>query len=172
MTSICIKRGTTNKINEYVGKEGELVFDTEAKALYVMDGTNKGGHLIGIPEVVDGGIIPEPAVMSITCNKDIYQLTNKAGINSVKVVGKNQVQKYNIDEGTYTLTFNPITEKCLIINYNGNYSYHFYLETGISGNNCELFETSSDEGDTFDVTITIKDITKSASCTLIFEDNN
>ena len=77
MTSICIKRGTTNKINEYVGKEGELVFDTEAKALYVMDGTNKGGHLIGISEVVDGGIIPEPAVMSITCNKDIYISINK-----------------------------------------------------------------------------------------------
>ena len=59
-TSICIKRGTTDKIAEYTGKQGELVFDTEAKALYVMDGVNKGGHLLGIPEVIDGGIIPEP----------------------------------------------------------------------------------------------------------------
>ena len=58
--SICIKRGTTDKIAEYAGMQGELVFDTEAKALYVMDGINKGGHLIGIPEVIDGGIIPEP----------------------------------------------------------------------------------------------------------------
>lgn len=58
--NICIKRGTTDKIAEYAGKQGELVFDTEAKALYVMDGTNKGGHLIGIPEVIDGGIIPDP----------------------------------------------------------------------------------------------------------------
>lgn len=59
-TTIQVKRGTTSKIANYAGKSGELVFDTEAKALYVMDGTNKGGHLLGIPEVIDGGIIPEP----------------------------------------------------------------------------------------------------------------
>ena len=58
--TIQVKRGTTSKIANYAGKTGELVFDTEAKALYVMDGTNKGGHLLGIPEVIDGGIIPEP----------------------------------------------------------------------------------------------------------------
>ena len=60
MSTILFKRGTTSQLDQYVGKEGELVIDSENKTLRVFDGTNKGGYLIGGLDVIDGGIIPEP----------------------------------------------------------------------------------------------------------------
>lgn len=60
MTNILFKRGTTSQLDQYVGKEGELVINSETKTLRVFDGTNKGGYLIGGLDVIDGGIIPEP----------------------------------------------------------------------------------------------------------------
>lgn len=60
MSTILFKRGTTSQLDQYTGKEGELVIDNENKTLRVFDGTNKGGYLIGGLDVIDGGIIPEP----------------------------------------------------------------------------------------------------------------
>lgn len=60
MSTILFKRGTTSQLDQYVGKEGELVIDSENKTLRVFDGTNKGGYLIGGLDVIDGGVIPEP----------------------------------------------------------------------------------------------------------------
>lgn len=60
MTNILFKRGTTSQLDQYVGKEGELVIDSENKTLRVFDGTNKGGYLISGLDVIDGGVIPEP----------------------------------------------------------------------------------------------------------------
>ena len=54
MTTILVKRGTTAKIKVYVGYQGELVYDTEEKKLYVMDGTTAGGTSTGSMD--DGNI--------------------------------------------------------------------------------------------------------------------
>lgn len=62
MSTILFKRGTTSQLDQYVGKEGELVIDSENKTLRVFDGTNKGGYLIGGLDVIDGGVIPEPEI--------------------------------------------------------------------------------------------------------------
>lgn len=54
---ILIKRGTTKAVENYVGKSGELVLDSETRILKVMDGTTKGGKSIKINGnyVVDTG---------------------------------------------------------------------------------------------------------------------
>ena len=39
-----IKRGTTDKINSYVGKLGEPLIDTNKKTIVIMDGLTLGGH--------------------------------------------------------------------------------------------------------------------------------
>ena len=62
MTTILVKRGTTDKIAAYTGTCGELVFDIEAKNLYVMDGETVGGTKVGNDTGdVDGGVLEEPA---------------------------------------------------------------------------------------------------------------
>ena len=61
MATILVKRGTTDKIAAYTGTCGELVFDTEAKNLYVMDGETIGGTKVGNDVGdVDGGVLEEP----------------------------------------------------------------------------------------------------------------
>lgn len=61
MTTILVKRGTTEKIAAYTGECGELVFDTEAKNLYVMDGQTVGGIALGSSGGdVDGGVLEQP----------------------------------------------------------------------------------------------------------------
>lgn len=43
MTSILVKRGNKTSISQYTGLSGEITFDVDNKALYVHDGTTKGG---------------------------------------------------------------------------------------------------------------------------------
>lgn len=60
MTNILFKRGTTSQLDQYVGKEGELVINSETNTLRVFDGKLKGGYPIQSLDIIDGGIIPEP----------------------------------------------------------------------------------------------------------------
>lgn len=46
MTSVLLKRGTNDKIANYIGSSGELVMDLTNNRIYVHDGTTKGGTQI------------------------------------------------------------------------------------------------------------------------------
>ena len=60
MTTIQLKRGSKEKLNQYLGQEGELCVDTDSYGLRCFDGTTVGGYQIGVTDVIDAGIIPEP----------------------------------------------------------------------------------------------------------------
>lgn len=48
--------GTTAQIQSYAGKAKQLVVNTEDWSLYVMDGTNNGGHRLSLKAEVDQGL--------------------------------------------------------------------------------------------------------------------
>lgn len=60
MTTIQLKRGSKEKLDQYLGQEGELCVDTDSYGLRVFDGATVGGYQIGVTDVIDAGIIPEP----------------------------------------------------------------------------------------------------------------
>lgn len=43
MTSILLKRGSKTAISQYTGSVGEMTFDVDNKALYIHDGSTRGG---------------------------------------------------------------------------------------------------------------------------------
>ena len=43
MANLRIKRGNHTKVSEYLGSEGEVIYNTESKQLHVMDGVTAGG---------------------------------------------------------------------------------------------------------------------------------
>lgn len=53
MPSFRLKRGNSEKVNQYVGNAGELIYNTETNKVVVMDGVNAGGVALGGSEVLD-----------------------------------------------------------------------------------------------------------------------
>jgi hypothetical protein len=74
---IKIKRGTKAEIFQNIFEEGEMVFSTDTKRLYIGDGKNYGGILISNKNfIIDSPnqIIPTNAVKGdIVFNKNIHQ---------------------------------------------------------------------------------------------------
>ena len=60
-----IKRGTTAKINTYVGKLGEPLIDTDKKTVVIMDGLTLGGH----PLAKEKHTHPKEDISSIDASK-------------------------------------------------------------------------------------------------------
>lgn len=60
MTTIQLKRGSKEKLDQYLGQEGELCVDTDSYGLRCFDGTTVGGYQIEVTDVIDAGIIEEP----------------------------------------------------------------------------------------------------------------
>ena len=46
MTTIKLKRGTTNLVDNYVGEDGEVVIDKTNWKLHICDGVTAGGHIV------------------------------------------------------------------------------------------------------------------------------
>lgn len=59
MTTIQLKRGSKQKLDQYLGQEGELCVDADSYGLRVFDGTTKGGYQIEVVDVIDAGVIEE-----------------------------------------------------------------------------------------------------------------
>lgn len=53
---VLLKRGTTSKLNSYVGQIGEVVVNTDTKRLHVMDGSTSGGTKTASTSLTDDGV--------------------------------------------------------------------------------------------------------------------
>ena len=53
---VLLKRGTTVKLNSYVGQIGEVVVNTDTKRLHVMDGSTNGGTKTASTSLTDDGV--------------------------------------------------------------------------------------------------------------------
>jgi phage-related tail fiber protein len=48
MPTFKLKRGNRNKVKEYLGTEGEIVFNTDSNEIHIMDGISQGGHSLAL----------------------------------------------------------------------------------------------------------------------------
>ena len=71
-TTIQFKRGNKQKLDQYVGQSGEVLVNTDDYSLRYFDGSVVGGYVIDSLDVIDGGIIPEPAEQDIPDFNNVY----------------------------------------------------------------------------------------------------
>ena len=85
--SVQIRRGTSSQNTSFIGAVGELVYTTDTKDLYVHDGSNAGGTIVGggAASIADGSItyakIQDVAANNVFLgndngvNQDVQELT-------------------------------------------------------------------------------------------------
>ena len=62
-----LRRGSLDKVENYVPAQGELVFSTSTNQVFVGDGTTVGGHLVtgGAVQSLDFGTFSSPASFTL-----------------------------------------------------------------------------------------------------------
>lgn len=101
-----LTRGTTAEADAYVGREGELTVDLEAKNLRVLDGSTPGGaFVVGGADVVkievnnfSSGNIDTPAGVTVQkeYNDSSLRITHNKGKVPINWFGINKVSNPNV----------------------------------------------------------------------------
>lgn len=78
--SVQLRRGTSTQNNSFIGAVGELVYTTDTKDLYVHDGSNAGGTIVGggAASIADGSIT-YAKIQDIAANNVLLGNDNGAG---------------------------------------------------------------------------------------------
>ena len=76
-----IRRGKTDEIDNFIGAEGELTYDTESKEVKVHDGVTKGGINVSAPVTLTPATPLKAGVIQLATQTEV-----STGINATKAV--------------------------------------------------------------------------------------
>ena len=122
-----LRRGITSEIKEFIGAEGELIYNTQTKELSVHDGVTKGGSTFPI---LTGGKIPLSQLPTasvqqagvtvfadtITSNRTDYALTANQGlVLANRDAGHGQTYQNVRGSRVTNTTYTNSTEKLIFI---------------------------------------------------------
>ena len=166
MTTILVKRGTTDKIAAYTGECGELVFDTDAKNLYVMDGETVGGIALGSSGGdVDGGQLEEPVEIHTL---SIYAGTSDQGTTDVYDITSNVFLTSGQRYTTMAVEYPSNVDTFGVVVKHTTTSTDFYVNpTNTSSTNCTVDYNIVDG--MYVITVCVTDVTQNAYCNLYLQ---
>lgn len=76
-----IRRGKTDEIDNFIGAEGELTYDTESKEVKVHDGVTKGGINVSAPVTLTPATPIKAGVIQLATQTEV-----STGVNATKAV--------------------------------------------------------------------------------------
>lgn len=104
-TIIQLKRGSTEKLDQYIGQSGELLVNTDDYSLRYFDGSVVGGYQIAGLDIIDGGIISEPEDKTVILTVGNYKdyAYGYGTIGEISFGSINKIPYWKFGDGIYAL---------------------------------------------------------------------